>query len=196
MKTTAPSMFRPHSEGCTSASSTPSGGLKSQQVLQTLLMYSRCFPKRMMHTQPRQVVADFCCMHLSLEHLQIDVFGPMSKSVVCHATHMPLPLQTLVPNLFVCTNVQGAESAAWEVLPAKGRPQKPMTRQHSPSGQTSSPSFNSGLSIWWKELHPQTQKRAKVCTVPGSITRHTEAAAVSFACLIIPDLSCAHEHLL
>ncbi len=87
----------------------------------------------------KTMVAAFCCMHLSTGQMQIDVIGPMSKPVVCHATHMLLSLQRHTTNMSVCSIIQDAESAAWEVLPAKGRQQKPMTRQHSPSGSTSPP---------------------------------------------------------
>lgn len=52
----------------------------------------------------KTMVAAFCCMHLSTGQAQIDAFGPMSKPVVCHATHRLLSLQ---PSMFCVHNHTG-----------------------------------------------------------------------------------------
>ena len=169
-----------------------------------------------MHKQARQVVADFCCMHLSLQHLQFDLFGPMYVTVVCHATHMLLSLQKHASNLIVCTIIQGAESAAWEVLPAKGRQQKPMTRQHSLSGHLSLLSTQDCLSGGRKCIHRHrnVQKFAHYLVASQGTQRqllcHLQASPLRF-CLVhmriysdsnlfvypnFPDLPCIHILLL
>ncbi len=55
-----------------------------------LLILPCCCPKQMMHKQARQVFADFCHMHLCLQHLQFYAFGPMSVTVLSHTSHMLL----------------------------------------------------------------------------------------------------------